>query len=435
MVGRRPGEAAGRRQDPAAAGHRRRSAAPGTTSWCWRCWPTRSPPRSPARRSARSLVVTDDPAAAARRRAGSARATVARRTGPRPEPALEHGACGRAGGPARSPRCPPTCRRCAPRSSTAALARRGRACPRAFVADAARHRDDAAHRASARRWTRASAPARRPRTAPAARSRWPATGRGCVRDVDTDADLRRRRWPWEPGRGRRPRCGRLSCGTMTGDLWNDDRARDASAPLPDDRFLNRELSWLDFNARVLALAEDDDAAAAGAGEVPGDLRQQPRRVLHGPRRRAEAPADTGPARCRSADGLTIREQLALIAERTQDLVAPARRVLHRRRHARAGGRRASGSCTGTTSTTTTRERLREYFRDQVFPVLTPLAVDPAHPFPYITGLSLNLAVMCATPRPAVAALRPGQGAQQRAAVRPGRAAGDGRRRRSCRSRT
>ena len=77
-------------------------------------------------------------------------------------------------------------------------------------------------------------------------------------------------------------------------------------------------------------------------------------------------------------------------------------------------------------------RLREYFRDQVFPVLTPLAVDPAHPFPYISGLSLNLAVSVRDPETG-APLRPGQGAQQRAAfipVGPGRQAG-----RSCRWRT
>ena len=57
----------------------------------------------------------------------------------------------------------------------------------------------------------------------------------------------------------------------------------------EDRFLDRELSWLRFNQRVLELAEDEDAAAARAGAVPGHLRQQPRRVLHGPRRRAQAP--------------------------------------------------------------------------------------------------------------------------------------------------
>ena len=43
-----------------------------------------------------------------------------------------------------------------------------------------------------------------------------------------------------------------------------------------------------------------------------------------------------------------------------------------------------------------REKLGDYFREQIFPVLTPLAVDPAHPFPYISGLSLNLAVMVRT---------------------------------------
>ena len=55
--------------------------------------------------------------------------------------------------------------------------------------------------------------------------------------------------------------------------------------------------------------------------------------------------------------------------------------------------------------------LHEYFRAQVFPVLTPLAVDPAHPFPYISGLSLNLAVLGARPGDRRRALRPGQGAR------------------------
>ena len=43
-------------------------------------------------------------------------------------------------------------------------------------------------------------------------------------------------------------------------------------------------------------------------------------------------------------------------------------------------------------------RMRRIFQDRVFPVLTPLAVDPAHPFPYISGLSLNLAVVVRNPR-------------------------------------
>ena len=63
-----------------------------------------------------------------------------------------------------------------------------------------------------------------------------------------------------------------------------------------------------------------------------------------------------------------------------------------------------------------RERLRTYFREQVFPVLTPLAVDPAHPFPYISSRSLNLAVALRDPDGGARAVRPGQGAQQRAAA-------------------
>ena len=79
-------------------------------------------------------------------------------------------------------------------------------------------------------------------------------------------------------------------------------------------------------------------------------------------------------------------------------------------------------------------RLREYFRDQVFPVLTPLAVDPAHPFPYISGLSLNLAVSVRDPDtgvPRFARLKVPNNVPALRAGRPGRR----RRRRSSRSRT
>ena len=57
---------------------------------------------------------------------------------------------------------------------------------------------------------------------------------------------------------------------------------------PEERYLDRELSWLAFNTRVLELAEDPDVPLLER-EVPRDLRQQPRRVLHGPGRRSQAP--------------------------------------------------------------------------------------------------------------------------------------------------
>src|SRR5690349_15553108 len=94
---------------------------------------------------------------------------------------------------------------------------------------------------------------------------------------------------------------------------------------------------------------------------------------------------------RSPDGLTIREQLARVTERTQELM---------HRHANAFLKDVAPRLEDENIRIVHWEdlsdpdsmRLREYFRDQVFPVLTPLAVDPAHPFPYISGLSLNLAV-------------------------------------------
>jgi polyphosphate kinase len=169
----------------------------------------------------------------------------------------------------------------------------------------------------------------------------------------------------------------------------------ATRTLPADRFLNRELSWLDFNARVLELAEDDSLPLLERMKFlaifAGNLDEFFMVRIAGLKRRHDMGLTV-----RSPDGLTIREQLERVTSRTQDLVqrhanvflkdvAPRLedegiRIVHWEDLEDDAGR-----------------RLRDYFRDQVFPVLTPLAVDPAHPFPYISGLSLNLAVSVRDP--------------------------------------
>jgi polyphosphate kinase len=166
-------------------------------------------------------------------------------------------------------------------------------------------------------------------------------------------------------------------------------------PLPEDRFLNRELSWLDFNARVLTLAEDPDTPLLERAKFlaifASNLDEFYMVRVAGLKRRMQ----TG-LPIRSPDGLSAREQLEMIAERAADLVG---------RHARCFLREVAPALAGeriqvvrwSDLDAAERDRLRDYFRDQVFPVLTPLAVDPAHPFPYISGLSLNLAVVVRDP--------------------------------------
>ena len=161
------------------------------------------------------------------------------------------------------------------------------------------------------------------------------------------------------------------------------------------RYLNRELSALDFNERVLTLAEDRGAPllerlkfiaifAANLDEFY--------QVRVAGLKRQEA---TGTA-TRSADGLTATEQLERIDARVRDLAT---------RHARvfADSVRPALHEAGMPIVhwmdldPSAQTSLREAFTDQVFPVLTPLAVDPGHPFPYISNLSLNLAVLVREP--------------------------------------
>ncbi|NLE80847.1 MAG: RNA degradosome polyphosphate kinase, partial [Rhodococcus sp.] len=160
--------------------------------------------------------------------------------------------------------------------------------------------------------------------------------------------------------------------------------------LASNRYLNRELSWLDFNSRVLALAEDTSLPLLERAKFlaifSSNLDEFFMVRVAGLKRRDETGLSV-----RSADGLSPREQLALINARTQKLSSKHARVfLDSVRPALAEAGISIVRWQDLSSND--HERLSAHFIDQVFPVLTPLAVDHAHPFPYISGLSLNLAV-------------------------------------------
>ncbi len=190
-----------------------------------------------------------------------------------------------------------------------------------------------------------------------------------------------------------------------GPVWHPGDSAPAAPPaataaaiedeLPEHRYLNRELSWLDFNARVLALAADTSLPLLERAKFlaifASNLDEFYMVRVAGLKRRDEMGLSV-----RSADGLTPREQLRRIGEQTQQIASRHARVfLDSVRPALA----EEGIHIVTWADLDERERnqLSIYFHDQVFPVLTPLAVDPAHPFPFVSGLSLNLAVTVKRP--------------------------------------
>nr|WP_019204027.1 RNA degradosome polyphosphate kinase [Tsukamurella sp. 1534] len=165
---------------------------------------------------------------------------------------------------------------------------------------------------------------------------------------------------------------------------------EAASDLPEDRYLNRELSWLDFNARVLAMAEDASLPLLERAKFlaifASNLDEFFMVRVAGLKRRDQMGLSV-----RSADGLSPREQLRLISQRTQELSRKHALVFSDAVRPQLAAQGVS-VLSWNELTPDERERLSQYFHTQVFPVLTPLAVDPAHPFPYISGLSLNLAV-------------------------------------------
>ncbi|MGU3358087.1 RNA degradosome polyphosphate kinase [Microbacterium sp. M4A5_1d] len=178
-----------------------------------------------------------------------------------------------------------------------------------------------------------------------------------------------------------------------GDADDDDfdpAVEDVDAQLPDHRYTDREISWLAFNQRVLELAEDPTLPVLERANFLAIFASNldeffmvrvaglKRRIVTGlavPTNVGRAPQEVLSDISAEAHALQLRH-----AGAWGNMVQPAL--------AEAGIEIVGWDDLDDSE----RGRLYDYFQAQVFPVLMPLAVDPAHPFPYISGLSLNLAI-------------------------------------------
>ena len=175
-----------------------------------------------------------------------------------------------------------------------------------------------------------------------------------------------------------------------------DAPVDSGAEAPEEhRLLNRELSWLDFNARVLALAEDTQRPLLERAKFlaifGSNLDEFVQVRVSGLQEQVAAGI-----RSRTPDGMDPLEQLRAISARIDELVT-RQAVLFTKEIAPALEDVGIAFSKWDELDDDDREYLVEVFDANVFPVLTPLAVDPAHPFPYISNLSLNLAVVVRDP--------------------------------------
>ncbi|HTW21302.1 MAG TPA: RNA degradosome polyphosphate kinase, partial [Mycobacteriales bacterium] len=165
----------------------------------------------------------------------------------------------------------------------------------------------------------------------------------------------------------------------------------ADREVDPDRFLDRESSWLQFNERVLELAEDPETPLLERARFSAIFADNLDeffmvRVAGLQRRIATGLGIVSPA------GLSAREQVELISEQAHELSARNGELF---RSQIMPGLKEAGIEVVMYADLEDEERKAAdaLFDEHVFPVLTPLAVDPAHPFPYISGLSLNIAIV------------------------------------------
>jgi polyphosphate kinase len=178
--------------------------------------------------------------------------------------------------------------------------------------------------------------------------------------------------------------------------YTPDDAALAGVEKYDDRFLDREISWLHFNERVLELAEDPALPLLErvrfTAIFASNLDEFFMVRVAGLKRRIAAGVAV-----RAASGLLPREVLEAIWSTTRELMERHAR-LFREDLVPALAEEDIELVRWSDLDKEEQKFCKRLFKDRVFPVLTPLAVDPAHPFPYISGLSLNLAVLVRNPK-------------------------------------
>ena len=163
----------------------------------------------------------------------------------------------------------------------------------------------------------------------------------------------------------------------------------------EPRFLNRELSWLEFNARVLALAEDAAQPLLERVKFLAIYAQNLDEFFQIRVAGLQEQRDAGVGTA-TPEGATPGQQLGAIRLRVEVLRERSDRVLEAE-ILPALEKADIRLVTWDQLATDEREHLASDFQDRIFPVLTPLSVDPAHPFPYISSLSLNLAAVVRDP--------------------------------------
>jgi polyphosphate kinase len=160
-------------------------------------------------------------------------------------------------------------------------------------------------------------------------------------------------------------------------------------------YLNRDISWLDFDARVLALAENEAMPLLERVRFLAIFARNLDEFFQVRIGGLQEQLSVG-AGAVSSEGLSVPEQLQIIKPRVEELAARSVRIFAdelKPALAAAGIRFADWQDLDEAD----RAHLGKMFYEHVFPVLTPLAVDPSHPFPYISNLSLNLAVVVGDP--------------------------------------
>ncbi|MFA5885552.1 MAG: polyphosphate kinase 1 [Acidimicrobiia bacterium] len=183
---------------------------------------------------------------------------------------------------------------------------------------------------------------------------------------------------------------------MSDRHWKEDAAAADGIRSDPARYINRELSWLDFNGRVLALAEDTDSPLLERAKFLAIFSQNLDEFFQVRVSGLQEQVDAR-LRTRTPDGLDAAEQLRAVRAYASELVDRHTAVFNKD-VAPALEEVGIRFADWTELTEEDRAELGAVFEEQMFPVLTPLAVDPSHPFPYISNLSLNLAVLVRDPQ-------------------------------------